>query len=327
MNIASAGLRAAVAGALLNIVAAHAGDPRFDVVRRDGEVVRESGGDTELQASDTVSAGERVRTGADGHLALQLPPVGTLTLGADTALYVHSIEAEDLPARSALARLVLEQGIAHVTTRSQQRLPPADLRINVGELRLRVFGAEIWVARGADAEEVCLLAGAIELQSPAGARRLDEPGRCLRHTASGLQDQDARSTAQMAPRLNLTAFPGEAGQPWNKAAARPPAAAADTGFPAGTPAPDPLPVPVPTPDTAWTIVLASLPDADAAEQEAARLRGVGLAARVVESRRADGNPTYRVITGRYASKSEAAPDIQAIRTRRGLRNAWVAPLP
>ena len=48
--------------------------------------------------------------------------------------------------------------------------------------------------------------------------------------------------------------------------------------------------------------------------------------RAIETLRADGSPTYRVISGRYASKGEATPHVRAIRAKHGLRAAWVAPL-
>lgn len=339
--------RATVGVALLLAGAgASAGDLRFDVVRLDGSATREAAqSSASLRVAEAVIAGERVRTGADGHVVLQLPPVGALMLGAESSLYVHSIEAEDLPARSALARLVLDYGTARINARSQRQLPPADLRINMGALKLRVFGAEIWVERSAEAEEVCLLAGAIELQGALGSRRLDEPGYCLRSTPTGLLEQNANSASAMAPRLNLTAFPGDPTMQWVAAMAvtepRPDAAA-------GTPAADPERGLEPVPNAAsaapdaepasplvstldegiggWTIVLASLPEEAAAESEAARLRAAGLEARVMKVARAEGGLTYRVVSGQYASKGDAVPDIQAIRARRGLRAAWVAPL-
>ncbi|MFA5939554.1 MAG: SPOR domain-containing protein [Sinimarinibacterium sp.] len=351
--IAGASARTAAGLALLAAVTAQAEDRRFDVVRLDGSATRESEqASASLRVAEPVVAGDRVRTGADGHIVLHLPPVGALTLGVESALYVHSIEAEDLPARSGLARLILEYGTARINARSQQQLPPADLRINMGALRLRVFGAEIWIERSNDVEEVCLLSGAIELQGPFGSRRLDEPGYCLRAAASGLLEQNANSASAMAPRLNLTAFPGDPTMQWvaSMAATEPrpdaeagarsrpeqglePVPNAASSAPAAALTAEPVAEPaaplVSAPDEGigdWTIVLASLPEEAAAEKEAARLRAAGLDARLMKVARDEGGLTYRVVSGQYPSKSDAAPAIQAIRARRGLRAAWIAPL-
>lgn len=350
MKIAGVPVRTAALLALLAAATAEAGNLRFDVVRLNGSANHESAQSIQsLLVAAPVVAGERIRTGSNGHVVLQLPPVGSIALGADAALFVHSIEAEDHPARSGLARVVLESGAARINARAQQ-LPPADLRVNLGALRLRVFGAEIWAERGADGAEVCLLSGAIELQGNFGARRLDEPGRCLRSGPSGLQEQNANSAGAMAPRLALTAFPGDPTMQWvsTLAASEPPMDVQTTPQPdlepGLTPVPNAAMEPVavafasevaPAAESAadaganaggWTIVLASVPAEAAAEREATRLRKAGLDARVLASARADGSATYRVISGQYASKIDAVPDLRAIRARHGLRAAWVAPL-
>ena len=70
-------------------------------------------------------------------------------------------------------------------------------------------------------------------------------------------------------------------------------------------------------------MLASLPEAAKAEQEAARLQASGIDVRILEAQRADGGITYRVVSGQYATKADAAADIRALRARRGLKSAWV----
>lgn len=371
-------LSGAAALALLPAAAASASESGLDVVRLTGNVSRESEELIEsLLVAQTVVAGQRIRTHTDGHAVLQLPPLGALAMGPGTAVFVHSVEPPDLPARSGLARLVVENGAVRINTRAQQQLPPADLRINLGTLRIRVFGAEIWVERTSDSEEVCLLGGAIELQSPLGARRLDEPGHCLRTTPAGLKEMDANTAGAMAPRLATTAFPGDPTMLWVAAMATStgtPMSAATAGTDAqeglapvvnasmeaapdpesgtvamervpASPEPDPQPTPGAVPDEvlqpdsapspaslpppasaadgAWTIVLASFPDEAVAQQEAARLHGTGLDTEVMRAGRPDGSATFRVVSGRYATKADVEPDISAIRKRRGLRSAWV----
>lgn len=325
---------AALAAALLAAPAA-AQYTVVDVVRVSGDVERErAGGRSSVQVPDTIEAGDRIRTGADALIALQMAPIGLLTLGADGEMLLHSVEGIDPPARAGLARVVVERGTLRIDARPKQQLPPADLRVNVGALRLRVFGAEAWIARSTGGDEVCLLSGAVELQTPDGPQRLDQPGSCLRASQSGLQLLDPGSVGAMAPRLAHTAFPGDPAVA--RPAARAPAETAGTAEPAAAAE---MPVAAPSraaPDSgelhapvaaaatgAWTIVLASLPEADKAEQEAARLRASGIDVRIVEAQRADGAVTYRVVSGLYANKVDAAADIRTLRARRGLRSAWV----
>ncbi|MDP9142317.1 MAG: FecR family protein [Pseudomonadota bacterium] len=162
-----------------------------------------------LRPSDTVQAGDEVRTGSGGHLGLQLPPVGQITLGRNSRLIVHSIEAIDPPARMGLARLVVHSGSMQLDSRGGSDLPPADIRLNVGTLRARIFGAAVWIDRGSAGDEVCLLGGAVELQGPSGPLRLEDVGSCVRATNSGVAVLDPNTAGPIAARLALTAFPGD----------------------------------------------------------------------------------------------------------------------
>lgn len=332
---------AALATALLAAPAA-AQYTAVDVVRVSGDVERERDGQrSAVQVADTIEGGDRIRTGADARVALQLAPIGLLTLGADGEVLLHSVEAIDPPARAGLARVVVERGTLRIDARPKQQLPPADLRVNVGTLRLRVFGAEAWIARSSGGDEVCLLSGAVELQTPEGPQRLDQPGSCLRASRSGLALLDPPSVGGLAPRLAHTAFPGDPAtarpappKPVQTTEADETAAAAEASQTPDTPAATVADTSATTAQTvemqapggtagSWTIVLASLPEASRAEQEAARLRASGIDVRVIETQRADGSLTYRIVSGRYATKADAAGDIRALRARRGLKSAWV----
>lgn len=330
-------IRAAALAAAFLATPAAAQYAALEVVRVSGDVEREHGAQRSgVQVPDSIEAGDRIRTGADARAALQMAPTGLLTLGADGEMLLHSVEGVDPSARAGLARVVVERGTLRIDARPKQQLPPADLRVNVGALRLRVFGAEAWIARSTGGDEVCLLSGAVELQTPGGPLRLDQPGSCLRASQSGFQFLDPGSVGALAPRLAHTAFPGDPAVA--RPAARAPVEAAASAEPAATaegpvadhsgPAPDSgeMRVPPATEATgAWTIVLASLPEAHRAEQEAARLRASGIDVRIVEAQRADGAVTYRVVSGLYATKVDAAGDIRTLRARRGLKSAWVTP--
>jgi len=323
-----------------------------------------------LRPSDTVQAGDEVRTGNGGHLGLQLSPVGQITLGRNSRLIVHSIEAVDPPARMGLARLVVHSGSAKLDSRGSSNLPPADIRLNVGTLRVRIFGAAVLIDRGSGGDEVCLLGGAVELQGPSGPLRLDDVGSCVRGTESGVAVLDPHAAGSITARLALTAFPGDptdealhtdvvddrlafgyAAPPGLQAkadvtpaatpkpaktvaaeAARsaPPAAAATDDTPRFTPYTSSATVStdgeVRLTPAAWTIVLASVANAERASEEAARLRKTGIDAQVIEAQR-NGAKTWRIVSGAYPGKQNAQADLRDIRKRRGLGDAWLTQLP
>ncbi len=288
-----------------------------------------------VRPADAIEPGVRLQTARPGRVELQLEPVGRFALGDDSRVLLHSIEAVDPPARMHLVRLVHEAGTLRASSRTAGTTP-ADLRINLGAVRMRVFGAEVWMERASAFDEVCLVAGAVEMQTPAGPQRLDEPGACLRVTAGGLQHLDAAAAGPLAPRLLRTTADTRLA-----AAAAAAASTVATVTPAPQPPPPPPPVPErPAPEPSaepapappagagpWTIVLASLPERDRADSEAARLRGLGLDATVIAAARDDGTTTWRVVSGSYPQKADAAADIAAIRKRRGLSGAWVTQLP
>jgi cell division septation protein DedD len=301
----------------------------FAVVGVDGAAAADTAEERRpLRVADVVEPGMSVHTGR-GRVEMHLEPAGAILLGDDSRVLLHSIEPVAPPARMHLVRLVVEAGSMRASTRAASTPMPADLRINLGALRLRVFGAEVWMERARDFDEVCVIEGAVELQTPAGPHRLDEPGSCLRLLATGVQHLDPRAAAPIAPRLQRTTLATFGGMAASAESVPPPATSAV--------APAPPPPPSPTPETfvstdagvdaPWTIVLASVPEESAARREAERLRASGLDTRVVEATRGDGGRTWRVVAGRYADKAAAAEDIASIRKRRGLARAWIAQQP
>lgn len=297
-----------LAAGLLLAADAAAQTERAEVTRVTGPVERERDGEVlALNPDDLLVAGDRIRTGARGRVALQLPGTGALTLAPEATVQMHSVEPVDPPARMHLARLVLERGALLVDTRGKQQLPPADVRLNVGPMRLRVFGAEIWARHVDGGSEVCLLAGAIEAQAAGQALRLDQAGSCLWADPGGVREVSPDAAA-LAARLTGTRIDG-AERNGN---------ARTTG--------DPLPA-LAGEASGWTLVLASLPDVARAEQEAARLRRNGFDTRVLEATRSNGQRAYRVVSGLYASKAGAERELATARSQRGLAGAWVTPAP
>ncbi len=315
----------------------------MDVARIHLDARRERNGiSMPLKIADAVESGDVLRTGINARVGLQMSAVGLLTLGGDTALKVHQIKPISPPARMNLALLMLDAGAIRVDTRPKAELPPADVRLNVGPLKLRIFGAHVWAERGALADEVCLIGGAVELQTPSGPQRLDQPGSCLQWMDGEVRRLEPRQVGSLAPRLARTAFlsatPSSlppASDPQRPNTAAPAARTATPPPPRAVPAAEarkPTPKQV-RPDQAaagapvWTVVLASLPERARAETEAARLRQLELDTEVVAMPLASGKIVYRVIAGQYATKQQASNERDRIRGLRGLGAAWVAVRP
>ncbi len=275
-----------------------------------------------LTEAARIFDGERVRIGSGGRAELQVSRSGRILLGSDTQLRLHSSDHPDPPARLGLARVVLEQGAMHVDASGRGGMPPSDLRLNVGELRLRAFGAEVWAEVTPAGEEICLLQGAVEILTPAHTERLDRAGECLRWGSVGAQRLRAEIVGPMSSRLARVAI-GTQPQPIAAAALFQPAPPPVAAGPAA-PGPD-APVyfeqaPVAARDE-WCLVLASLPTEVAAQQEAGRLYARGLDVRV-EPGDSRGRQVYRLTYGSFESRTAA---LRALRSESALATfakAW-----
>lgn len=173
--------------------------------------LEQAGRTVELRQRQRLLAGDRVVTGLYGRAALQLAGSGRIQLGGDSALLIHSAEAPD-GSHGGIARLVLERGAVRLDARTRQGQLPLDYRLNLGRLKLRVFGSEIWAELGPRGENVCLLAGGLEILSADGTERLDRPGECALFGAEGQRLQVLADTGEALPRkLVRTAFADDLG--------------------------------------------------------------------------------------------------------------------
>jgi cell division septation protein DedD len=253
-----------------------------------------------LLPAKPLAAGERVRTGTGGRASFQLSG-GVLTLGGDSELYLHSTAAGE---SADIGRVVLTRGALRVQVARDTDLTPLDLRLNLGPLRLRAVGANIWVATEPRGETACLLAGSIDIEAEFGTETLDRPGDCLFFSAQNRRMVLRPDTSDtLARKLERTAFAadlvngrasvnvvtGPQGQPGlddgdadapgmiQPAPAPVPVDATPTsGFvivsepepvalPAPAPAPEPEPVPEPAPPAAAAAAVAGIELAPAPE--------------------------------------------------------------
>src|SRR3546814_2116570 len=77
---------------------------------------------------------------------------------------------------------------------------PADIHIKLRYLQARFYGTDAWVERSAAGDEICLITGAAEIDTPGAHQRLDAPGECLRWTAAGAQRLSASEAGTLLPR-------------------------------------------------------------------------------------------------------------------------------
>lgn len=287
--------------------------------------VEEAGGWQPLTYNLRLDSATRLRTGTRGRLELQLVDRAQLRIGGDSELLVHSTEAPDGLVRRGLARVQLLRGRLRATAGPLDLWPPTDLRLNVGELRLRVFGAEVWAQAGETRDEVCLLHGAVEIRTPQGSERLDGRGDCLVWDGRTTQLLTADAAGPVAARLTALEFAPPQEQPFTVRIApreppRPgPAAEATEAMAHAAPA-------VTESATAsWSLVLASVPTREAAEQEVARLRRRGVDTRIVEP--AGDGGAYRLTYGAFYTREAAERALRQKRRQRGFEKAWLLQQP
>jgi cell division septation protein DedD len=156
-----------------------------------------------LLPTKPVAPGDRLRTGPGGRASLQIGG-GVLTLGGDSELFLHSTAAGE---SADIGRLVLARGALRVQVARDPGPTPLDLRLNLGPLRLRAVGANLWTAAEPRGETVCLLAGSVDIEAELGTETLDRPGDCLFFSAQNRRmvlRPDGADT--LARKLERTAF-------------------------------------------------------------------------------------------------------------------------
>jgi len=151
------------------------------IERFEGEVVQVVGTThSGVLSGKNLEQGSQVQTGPDGRAELSLNGATTVAIGGATDLLVHSVEQGVLRLRAA-------SGAMRIDSRAAGPYPARDVRLNIGDLRLRISGADAWTELTDRGGQVCLIAGVIDAQQPSGSVRMDSPGQCLRQ--SGLTAQ------------------------------------------------------------------------------------------------------------------------------------------
>lgn len=298
-----------------------------------------------VQAHNSVDEGDRVITGSNGRASLQFAQQSMITLGENSELYIHSADPPDV-GQGAVMRVQLAHGDLQIDARPAEGALPQDFRINLGSLTMRVLGGYVWATADDKGETICLLEGAVEINNGAARHRLDGRNDCLGHrldsnevrimtsTPEVMQALLARTAFDAQKSLAMSALPQhQAMAPANrpkiveqqqravpKQIARPvpPDAPAATAPPKSTTATAAASSPA---AGGWTVVVASLSDADAAERMKRKLAGDGLDAALQAS---SADPTRKqVIIGNYADQAGARREAAKLKTQARFKSAWV----
>lgn len=148
--------------------------PAITVDKVEGEVFQSIGGQTSIAGGGQIlPPGTELRAATDGRVELAIGGARSLALGNGSELRIEAAEPTLLPP------LTLTRGAAYIDTRANGGLPRRDLQLQVGELKLRVDGAEAWAALNNDVAQVCLISGTVEAALSSRIDRLDLAGQCL----------------------------------------------------------------------------------------------------------------------------------------------------
>ncbi len=296
---------------------------------------------TALNAQQALQAGDVVSAGTHGRIGLQLG-AGAITLFTMGDLQVFDAKG---PKGSVAAngKFKLLAGAARVDSRATRLGQAQDVRLNVGAIKSRIYGADVWAASTAEGDTLCLLAGTVEAQSAGeSTRRLDTANTCLRTEPDGRLNTFAIADDPLVARTiaATTATPASDSSPAPAmpAATPPPVAAAAAIAPAPKAKPAPASAPIiakaasvplaATPakaaaentSTGWTVVVLSLPNLAPVETRTQELIGRGLPA-AVRTATVKGQVFHRVTVGRFATQAEA----HAYLAKSGLKG-WIAAL-
>jgi len=191
-----------------------------------------------LRTGDVLTAGAQSRAG------LSFGKTGEFVLAGLSELQVYEANAGSKQT-PALAKLKLLAGAIKVKSTGK---PAQDVRLNVGLLKTRIFDAEVWGASTTEGDTVCLIRGAVEIQSSGSEAptRLATEGSCLRREPDGKTVNIRAASDEILPAaIAATAFPPEALAQASAAVALPPPR--PTAAPVANKVPPPSPAPVAVP--------------------------------------------------------------------------------
>jgi hypothetical protein len=258
-----------------------------------------------------VLDGDTLSLATSSRVALQLGGSGLITLARGAELQVY----DSRRGNPSLGRFKLLGGSVRIDSRGVSGRPAQDIRLNVGSLKSRIYGAEVLGANDAAGDTLCLLAGALEIQTEgAPDARLDQPGACLRRAPDG---QLSRLRLDTDSRMGLALSATEFAEPVETADAR-------SAGPAPIIAAASVTTAAPAKPGSWTVVVLSLGKRDVVEARTQSLLDQGLPA-VTRSAEVKGQTMYRVTVGEFADQTQARGYAKGTLAKAGI-DGWLSPL-
>ena len=205
--------------------------------------VNQSGKNKPAEVKQMLRTGDVLTAGAQSRAGLSFGKTGELVLAGLSELQVYEASAGSKQT-PALAKLKLLAGAIKVKSTGK---PAQDVRLNVGLLKTRIFDAEVWGASTTEGDTVCLIRGAVEIQSSGSEAptRLATEGSCLRREPDGKTVNIKAASDEILPAaIAATAFPPEALARAIAPVALPPPRPAPPAMASKVPAPAPAPVAV-----------------------------------------------------------------------------------
>jgi len=267
-----------------------------------------------LAPSQVIAAGNLLSTGPEGKILLQLAGRGRLVLSSFGELQVHDLTLDE-------TKLSLLGGAVRVNSRASHGAAAQDVRLNVGQLKTRLFGTDAWAAHTVEGDTLCLLAGRADIQiNGAEEQRLNESGSCVRRSEAGVIERfNINEDALIVSAVTATAFVDD------QRAESAQTADSDSSQPDKVPSPSPIAAPVAdaVAQSGWTFVVLSDPRLEPIAARVQELAEQGLPASV---RRATvkGRDVHRATIGRFGTHSEANAYASRTLIPLGIRG-WAAP--
>lgn len=288
--------------------------------RVDGNArVSRGGGNQPLTVRMPVLGGDVLSLSGSSKVSLQLDGRGLITLARGAELQVFDAERGGA---GSLGRFKLLSGTVRIDSRGSK--PAQDVRLNVGTLKARILGAEAVGANDAAGDTLCVLAGAIEIQTPGGAdARLDIPGSCLRRTPDGLL-RNLRLDSDPPIASSLAATEGSVDSDTDTITLDAPRPSRPTPAPIIAAAGTAAPVSKTAVGGGWTVVVLSLPQRETVDKRSQALQDQGLPA-TVRAAEVKGRTVHRVTVGEFGTQAEARDYARNVLGKAGIEG-WLLPL-
>lgn len=245
---------------------------------------------TPLAAGTELRAGDRLVTGRQGRLLVQLADGSVLRLGEQARLAIHELKGG--PQQGALqARLELGEGFLRLTAEAAPLEVERAITLEVARTRITTRQADLCAGTQRLVQTVCLIQGTLAIEQP-GAERLliEEPGTVFRVSASG-----ALPLAPADPEMLRT---------WTEATALEPGTGTTVA------------------GGGWIVQLGAFEREADAQALAQRLAQAGYAAEITTAASGAG-ARYRVRITQFDSEREAKVFAEHIQGRFGTTRPWI----